>query len=229
MPDLPAFDVSPHRLSGTVYGALLNDPSAGAALGEAVHRPPYKAPPKGPVLCVKPRNTLAKNGDPLRLPAQYDALAIGASLGMVIGRTACRVDAADARRFIAGYTIVNDVSVAHDSCYRPAIRHKARDGFCPIGPGVVPAAAVPDPDALAVRIYIDDDVAQIDAARGGECGRDEHQRDTRTCKTRIGHYGLFRSRRSPNLASPPPPESIDHCPHGQRGAPGVAVDHAGYL
>lgn len=166
MPDLPAFDFSPYRLSGTVYGALLNDPSAVAALGEAVHRPPYKAPPKGPVLCVKPRNTLAKNGDPLRVPAKHDALAIGASLGMVIGRTACRVDAADARDFIAGYTIVNDVSVAHDSCYRPAIRYKARDGFCPIGPQVVSASAVSEPDALTVRIYLDDELAQTTSTSG---------------------------------------------------------------
>lgn len=166
MPDLPAFDFSPYRLSGTVYGALLNDPSAVAALGEAVHRPPYKAPPKGPVLCVKPRNTLAKNGDPLRVPAKHDALAIGASLGMVIGRTACRVDAADAREFIAGYTIVNDVSVAHDSCYRPAIRYKARDGFCPIGPQVVSVSAVSEPDALTVRIYLDDELAQTTSTSG---------------------------------------------------------------
>lgn len=166
MPDLPAFDFSPYRLSGTVYGALLNDPSAVAALGEAVHRPPYKAPPKGPVLCVKPRNTLAKNGDPLRVPAKHDALAIGASLGMVIGRTACRVDAADARDFIAGYTIVNDVSVAHDSCYRPAIRYKARDGFCPIGPQVVSVSAVSEPDALTVRIYLDDELAQTTSTSG---------------------------------------------------------------
>jgi 5-oxopent-3-ene-1,2,5-tricarboxylate decarboxylase / 2-hydroxyhepta-2,4-diene-1,7-dioate isomerase len=160
MPDLPAFDFTPYRLSGTVYGALLNDPSALTALGDAVYQPPYKSPPKGPVLCVKPRNTLAKDGDSLRVPAKSDALVVGASLGLVIGRTACRVRAADASDFIAGYTIVNDVSVAHDSCYRPSIRYKARDGFCPIGPQVVHASAVLDPDALAVRIYLDDHLAQ---------------------------------------------------------------------
>jgi 5-oxopent-3-ene-1,2,5-tricarboxylate decarboxylase/2-hydroxyhepta-2,4-diene-1,7-dioate isomerase len=161
MPDPLAFDFFPYRLSGTVYGALLNDPALLAALGDAVGQPPYKAPPKGPVLCVKPRNTLARNGDPLRVAATRDALVVGASLGLVIGRTACRVRAADARDFIAGYTIVNDVSLAHDSYYRPAIRFKARDGFCPIGPQVVPASAIPDPDSLPVRIYLDDQLAQI--------------------------------------------------------------------
>ena len=166
MPDLPAFDFTPYRLSGTVYGALLNDPLALAALGEAVHRPPYKAPPKSPVLCVKPRNTLARNGDTLRMPALCKALVVGASLGLVIGRTACRVRAADARDFIAGYTIVNDVSVAHDNFYRPSIRCNARDGFCPIGPHVLPASALRDPDALPVCIYLDDDVAQITSTSG---------------------------------------------------------------
>jgi 5-oxopent-3-ene-1,2,5-tricarboxylate decarboxylase/2-hydroxyhepta-2,4-diene-1,7-dioate isomerase len=161
MPDLPRFDFPPYRLSGTVYGALLNDPATLTALGEAVERPPYKAAPKGPVLCVKPRNTLAKHRDSLRVPAGHDALVVGASLGLVIGRTACRVRAADAADFIAGYTIVNDVSVAHDSCYRPSIRYKARDGFCPIGPHVVRASAVHDPDGLAVRIYLDDHIAQV--------------------------------------------------------------------
>jgi 5-oxopent-3-ene-1,2,5-tricarboxylate decarboxylase/2-hydroxyhepta-2,4-diene-1,7-dioate isomerase len=166
MPDLPALDFAPYRLSGTIYGALLNDPSALAALGDAVHRPPYSAPPKSPVLCVKPRNTLAKHGDLLRMPAQCNALVVGASLGLVIGRTACRVRVADAGEFIAGYTIVNDVSVAHDNFYRPSIRCNARDGFCPIGPHFVPAPALHDPDALPVRIYLDDEVAQITSTSG---------------------------------------------------------------
>lgn len=166
MPVLPSFDFAPYRLSGTVYGALLNDPLELASLGEAAHQPPYKAPPKAPVLCVKPRNTLAGNGDALRIPADHDALAIGATLGLIIGRPACRVPAALARDYIAGYTIVNNVSVPHDSRYRPAIRFMARDGFCPIGPRVVPAAAIDDPDALAVRICLDGGVAQSTTTAG---------------------------------------------------------------
>lgn len=160
MPVLPPFDFAPYRLSGTVYCALLNDPLELASLGEAAHRPPYKAPPEAPVLCVKPRNTLAASGDVLRIPADRDALAIGAALGLVVGRTACRVPASRAREYVAGYTIVNHVSVPHDSRYRPAIRFMARDGFCPLGPRVVPAASIADPDALAVRVWVDDAVAQ---------------------------------------------------------------------
>jgi 5-oxopent-3-ene-1,2,5-tricarboxylate decarboxylase/2-hydroxyhepta-2,4-diene-1,7-dioate isomerase len=50
--------------------------------------------------------------------------------------------------------VVNDVSVPHDAFYRPAIREKCRDGFCPIGPWVLAAEHVTDPTALLVRTYI---------------------------------------------------------------------------
>lgn len=162
----PSFDFAPYRLSGVVYGTLMNDPAALAALGDAVHQAPYKAPPKAPVLYVKPRNTLASNGAALALPAGWDMLEIGAALGLVIGRTACRVDAASALSYVAGYTIVNDVSLPHDSFYRPSIRFKARDGFCPIGPAVVPASAIVNPDALGVRVYVNDELVHSTSTAG---------------------------------------------------------------
>ena len=121
---------------GTVYGTLLNHADALAALGAAVHAPPYKAPPKAPVLYIKPRNTWAGNGDAIAVPAGVSELEIGATLGLVIGRTACRLREEDALSFVAGCVIVNDVSVPHASFYRPSLRFKARDGFCPIGPFV---------------------------------------------------------------------------------------------
>jgi 5-oxopent-3-ene-1,2,5-tricarboxylate decarboxylase/2-hydroxyhepta-2,4-diene-1,7-dioate isomerase len=145
---------------GTVYGVLLNYKGALTALGDAVHEPPYKAPPKAPVLYIKPANTWIGDGAPIPVPADVDALEMGAALGVVIGRTACRVAAASAIDHVAGYTVVNDVSVPHDSYYRPSIRFKCRDGFCPIGAGIVDRARVPDPDALAVRVYVDGGLRQ---------------------------------------------------------------------
>lgn len=159
MAQLPSFDFAPYRLSGTVYGVLMNDPQALTALGDAVHQAPYKAPPKAPVLYVKPRNTLARSGDALNLPAGWDVLEIGATVGLVIGRTACRVSAAQALHYVAGYAVLCDVSLPHESFYRPSLRFKARDGFCPIGP-VVPASAVANPDALSVTILLDGQLAQ---------------------------------------------------------------------
>jgi 5-oxopent-3-ene-1,2,5-tricarboxylate decarboxylase / 2-hydroxyhepta-2,4-diene-1,7-dioate isomerase len=154
------FDVPPYVLSGTVYGTLLNHRSALAALGEAVNRPPYNAPPAAPVLYIKPRNTLALSGSPVRIPAGTPELEVGACLGVVIGRTACKIAQEGASDYIAGYLIVADVSIPHSNFHRPSVRFKARDGFCPLGPVVTPRSAVADPDALSMRSYVDGRLVQ---------------------------------------------------------------------
>lgn len=149
------FAEAPFRFSGNVYGTLLNHRDALAALGPAVDRAPYNGAPKAVVLYVKPRNTLAGPGDDVQVPADAPELEVGASLGLVIGRTACRVREGAALDHLAGYVIVDDVSVPHPGFYRPSIRFKARDGFCPIGPRVVARAAIGDPGSLGVRVYLD--------------------------------------------------------------------------
>jgi len=153
-------EVPPYQLSGVVYATLLNHRSAWQELGEAVNHPPYDAPPKAPVLYVKPRNTLAASGDPVRVPAGVTELELEASLGLVIGRPACRLEEARALEYLAGYLIVNDVSIPHRPYYRPSIRARARDGFCPVGPRVVPRAAIANPDDLAIRVFIDGKLRQ---------------------------------------------------------------------
>ena len=148
---------------GTVYGTLLNHADALAALGAAAHAPPYKAPPKAPVLYIKPRNTWVGSGEPVVVPHGVASLEIGATLGLVIGRTACRVSEAEALSFVAGLVIVNDVSVPHASYYRPSLRFKARDTFCPIGafvPLAVSFDAVGALEALRIVIAIDGEVVQ---------------------------------------------------------------------
>lgn len=157
---LLAFDVAPYRLSGTVYGSLLNHRPALAALGAAVEQAPYKAAPKAPVLYVKPRNTLVGPGGDIVVPTAAEQLEVGAALGLVIGRTACRVSVDDALDYLAGFTVVIDYSVPHQSFYRPSVRFKAMDASCVIGPVVVPRATVSNPDTLAVRVHIDGACAQ---------------------------------------------------------------------
>lgn len=145
---------------GTVYGALLNFRGALAALGDAVHHPPYQAPPKAPILYIKPRNTHIASGVPIPLPDGIDTLSVGAALGVVIARDARRVRVSDAPACIAGFTIANDVSIPHDSLYRPPVAQKCRDGFCPIGPWVVHRDSVPDPDALGIRVFVNGALVQ---------------------------------------------------------------------
>ena len=143
-------------LSGRVYGTLLSQRAAYDALKPAMGQPPYGGAPKAPVLYIKPRNTLARSGAPVVIPAGVEELEVNACLGVVIGQPACNVPRERAREVIAGYVIVNDVSVPHADYYRPAIRHKCRDGFCPMGRSVVASASVGNPNALSVRVFVDD-------------------------------------------------------------------------
>jgi len=149
------FEAAPYRLSGVVVGSLMNHVDALAALGEAAHAPPYKAPPKAPVLYVKPRNTLARNGSAVAIPAPVERLEVAASLAMVIGRTACRVAESTALEHVAGYTLVADIGVPHESFYRPSVRFKALDGSCLIGPRIALREEIPDPDDLTIRVSVD--------------------------------------------------------------------------
>ena len=166
IPSALSFDIAPYRLSGTVYGTLLNHRDALAALGDTVHAAPYKAPPKSVVLYLKPRNTLAGPGDAVVVPADAPALEVGPSVGLVIGRTACRVPEARALDFVAGCVIVADISVPHESFYRPQVRFKARDGFCPIGPRVVGLAELGDLERLSVRVHVDGRLAHESSTSG---------------------------------------------------------------
>jgi 5-oxopent-3-ene-1,2,5-tricarboxylate decarboxylase / 2-hydroxyhepta-2,4-diene-1,7-dioate isomerase len=145
---------------GTIYGTLLNYKGTLAALGEAINEPPYYEPPKAPILYIKPANTVIGYGVPIPLPDGISELEMGASLGIVIGRTATRVSEELAFDYVEGYTVVNDVSIPHKSFYRPAVSQKSRDGFCPIGPWIIERDAVPHPDSLEIRVFINHHLRQ---------------------------------------------------------------------
>jgi len=141
-------------VAGAVYGTLLNYKGAVAALGEAMLAPPYQAPPVAPVLYLKPANTWIGCGGAIPLAPEIDAVEIGAALAVVFGRSARRVRAEEALDYVRGFTIVNDVSVPHASLFRPAVRQRCRDGFCPIGPWIVDKRDLARPGELGVRIRI---------------------------------------------------------------------------
>jgi 5-oxopent-3-ene-1,2,5-tricarboxylate decarboxylase/2-hydroxyhepta-2,4-diene-1,7-dioate isomerase len=151
--------------AGSVYGVLMNHPQALAALGDAVHRPPYKAPPSAPVLYMKPRHTRLAAGQAPAIAAGSDAMWLEASLGIVIGARASGVRAADAFDVIAGYAPVLDLCLPHESFYRPSVRCRARDASLAIG-AVTPRAALRDPDALAVEVFVDGKSCQRSSTAG---------------------------------------------------------------
>ena len=58
---------------------------------------------------------------------------VGATIGLVMGRAAARLSRANALDAVAGIVLAGDLSLPHDSYYRPAIREKCFDGSLPIG------------------------------------------------------------------------------------------------
>jgi 5-oxopent-3-ene-1,2,5-tricarboxylate decarboxylase/2-hydroxyhepta-2,4-diene-1,7-dioate isomerase len=126
----------------TIYAAALNFKGNIEKLGDALYRDPYKKPPQAPVLSIKTPNCRIGNGDSIPCPAGVDYLRMGGTLAVVIGQGLS----------IAGYTIANDVSVPHESYYRPPVKQRCRDGFCPIGPVI---AELPEPDKTEIRIRVD--------------------------------------------------------------------------
>jgi 5-oxopent-3-ene-1,2,5-tricarboxylate decarboxylase/2-hydroxyhepta-2,4-diene-1,7-dioate isomerase len=134
-----------------VYGVALNFRRALESLRLQMDRDPYKQPPVAPILYIKPRNTWSTDGAAIPLPADAEQLKMGGTLGVVIDRAAWRVYEKDAFAYVGGYVVVNDVSIPHESYYRPPIRQQCRDGFCPIGSSL---AKLPDPNRIEIRIKI---------------------------------------------------------------------------
>jgi 5-oxopent-3-ene-1,2,5-tricarboxylate decarboxylase / 2-hydroxyhepta-2,4-diene-1,7-dioate isomerase len=111
--------------TGTVYGTLLNFKAELAAMQPQMNQPPYKAPPQAPVLYVKPANTWSVNGVAITVPARVPAVEIGASIAMVMMSNGSHQQ--------IRYVLMNDLSIPHNSFFRPPVKFKCLDGFLGIG------------------------------------------------------------------------------------------------
>ena len=119
------------QVSGTVYGVILNDAVSVQKIG-SLEEAPYKGAPKAPVLYIKPASTRVACGAVVTLPAGAAAVEVAATVGLVIGNPAARVDEANAMAHVAGLVLAADLSLPHASYYRPAIREKCFDGSLPV-------------------------------------------------------------------------------------------------
>ncbi|ANY87162.1 MULTISPECIES: fumarylacetoacetate hydrolase family protein [Pseudomonas] len=146
--------------SGTLLGVALNYQGLLQQHLAAFNEPPYKQPPVKPVLFIKTPNTRNQHGQPVTYPSAVERLQPGPALGVVIGKDASRVSVENALAHVAGYTIVNEFSLPEESYYRPAVKAKCRDGFCSFGPELVPAAQVPNPQALGIRLLVNGELRQ---------------------------------------------------------------------
>ncbi len=122
------------KVSGAVYGVVLNDHASLRKLGDALQAAPYKGAPKAPAMYIKPANTRTRLGCAavVKLPEGAASVEIGATIGLVMGRATARLSRDNALESVAGIVLAGDLSLPHDSYYRPAIREKCFDGSLPM-------------------------------------------------------------------------------------------------
>lgn len=112
-------------------------------------------PPAYPMLFSKFANAVADPGAPVTRPIATEKLDLECELAIVIGRRAKGIGRSEAASVIFGYTIVNDVTMRDlQKEDRQWLRAKGSDGFAPMGPLVVTADEIPDPQALRLRSFV---------------------------------------------------------------------------
>lgn len=121
--------------------------------------------PEYPVLFMKSPAAVQNPGDPIQLPRRLrsDAVDYECELAVVIGRRARNVARAEALQYVLGYTCANDVS-ARDWQMKWGgsqwCRGKTFDTFCPLGPHLVTADEIPNPNALRIKTVLNGQTMQ---------------------------------------------------------------------
>lgn len=124
------------------------------------------------VFMKPPTTTLTHPGAPIRIPeVSPDHVDWELELGVIIGRPCKSVSEANALKYVAGYTVINDIS---DRKFKPNPdrEERAKDGFfdwlhgkwhdtfCPMGPCVLPADECADPQDLHLTLKVNGEVEQ---------------------------------------------------------------------
>ncbi len=109
-------------------------------------------------------------GEPVALPAYSKQVDWEAEVALVIGREARNVDIEDAMKYVAGFTIVNDLSardhlkrhgIAENSPFRfDWIGQKCFDGSCPMGPWITPVDHIEDASRMKIQLWLNDEIMQ---------------------------------------------------------------------
>ena len=117
--------------------------------------------PAAPLLFSKWPNTLIGSGEPIVIPPITKQVDYEAELGVVIGERVRGASPDNALEAVAGYLCLNDVS-ARDLQFSDGqwARGKSLDTFCPVGPSLISAGDVPDPQSLSIRAIVNGETLQ---------------------------------------------------------------------
>jgi 2-keto-4-pentenoate hydratase/2-oxohepta-3-ene-1,7-dioic acid hydratase in catechol pathway len=124
-----------------------------------------KPSPKWPVVFLKSIAAVQNPGDPIELPTHLpsDSVDYECELAVVIGKRCKNVAKADALKYVLGYTAANDVSARdwqNEKGGTQWSRAKTFDTFCPLGPALVTADEIPNPNALGIKTIINGETLQ---------------------------------------------------------------------
>lgn len=113
-------------------------------------------PPKAPLVFMKATSAIAGPQDPFVPPKGADAMDWEIELAAVIGRPASNVAQANALEYLAGYTIMNDLSERNWQwhCGGQYTKGKSGDGFAPLGPWLVTPDEIVDPQDLDLTLSL---------------------------------------------------------------------------
>ncbi|NWL10319.1 FAA hydrolase family protein [Paenarthrobacter nitroguajacolicus] len=139
---------------GTIFGIGLNFRDTISEMNFPVPQTPYLFP--------KLSSSVTGHGEPILAdPEVTTEVDWEGELAVIIGRTARNVPRENALDVVFGYTAANDVSARDVQREDPQwVRGKGLDGFCPLGPLVVTADEIPDPQNVGIRTWVNGEIVQ---------------------------------------------------------------------
>ena len=145
---------APVKRPGKIVGVARNYAAHAAEKDPALR-------PVEPVLFLKAPTTVIGPEDEITLPAATSHVDYEGELAVVMGKTTARIASAEALDFVAGYCVANDVT-ARDFQNARGQRFigKSCDTFAPLGPALVTADELPDPQKLALRTIVSGEILQ---------------------------------------------------------------------
>jgi len=117
--------------------------------------------PERPILFAKYSNALAAPGDEIGLPGVSRMIDYEAELAVVISARCKNVSPEEALSFVFGYTCANDLTMRDaQKADGQWTRAKSPDSFCPVGPWIVTADEIADPQSLTIRLTLNGNLMQ---------------------------------------------------------------------
>jgi 2-keto-4-pentenoate hydratase/2-oxohepta-3-ene-1,7-dioic acid hydratase in catechol pathway len=159
--------LAPVLWPSAIYCAGANYADHVAEMNKAHGRPPEPDPHTLGLQSwhfIKASRSISHPGATVKISDYSPKVDWEAELAAVIGRAAKHVPVEKALGYVAGYTVANDLS-ARDRGRRPHVpdtspfkadwvAHKSFDGSCPLGPWIVPASDIKDPQNLAIKLWV---------------------------------------------------------------------------